>query len=56
MSRFLVSGKVIPEPSASQNLPLHRVFPYSSHGSILKVGLGVALLSVYEDGKLRRVT
>ena len=56
MSRFLVSGKVIPEPSANQYMPLHRLFPGGSHGSILKVGLWVALLSVYEDRKLRRVT
>ena len=56
MSRFLVGGKVIPEPSINQYMPLYGLFPNGSHGSILKVGLGVALLSVYEDGKLRRVT
>ena len=56
MSRFLVSGKVVPEPSANQYMPLHRLFANCSHGCILKVGLWVALLSVYEDRELRRVT
>ena len=56
MGRFLVGGKVIPEPSVNQYMPLHRLLPNDSHGCILKVGLWVALLSVYEDRKLRRVT
>ena len=56
MSRFLVSGKVIPEPNANQYMSLQRIFPNSSHGCILEVGLWVALLSVYEDREFRRVT
>ena len=51
-----MGGKVIPEPSANQYMPLQIFFSNGSHGCILKVGLGVALLSVYEDGKFRRVT
>ena len=56
MSRFLVSGEVIPEPRGSQYMHFHRFFPNALHGCILKVGLWVALLSVYEDRELRGVT
>ena len=56
MSRFLVSGKVIPEPSDNQYIRLHRLFPNALHGCILKVCLGVALLSMDEDREFRRVT
>ena len=51
-----MSGKVIPEPNSNQYMPFHRLFANGSHGCILKVGLWVALLSVDEDRKFRRVT